>query len=130
MAGEASGTLLAVSGSWSREQCHSAWKSKRTGSISGGFPSGSTTPPYHIDTGRITRAASWRYGFGRRAVAIHKEFQCFVMHLNQFACRTTNRVGTGRRAMQTKRHWLDYDPVALAVLVIGIGAIELLALSI
>jgi hypothetical protein len=28
------------------------------------------------------------------------------------------------------RHWLDYDPVALAVLVIGIGLIELLALSI
>ena len=32
--------------------------------------------------------------------------------------------------MQTKRHWLDYDPVALAVPVIGIGAIEVLALSI
>jgi hypothetical protein len=29
-----------------------------------------------------------------------------------------------------RRHWLDYDPVALAVLVIGIGIIELLALSI
>jgi hypothetical protein len=28
------------------------------------------------------------------------------------------------------RHWLDYDPVALAVLVVGIGLIELLALSI
>ena len=26
------------------------------------------------------------------------------------------------------RHWLEYDPVALAVLVIGIGIIELLAL--
>jgi hypothetical protein len=26
------------------------------------------------------------------------------------------------------RHWLDYDPVALAVLMIGIGMIELLAL--
>jgi hypothetical protein len=25
------------------------------------------------------------------------------------------------------RHWLDYDPVALAVLVTGIGVIELLA---
>ena len=52
------------------------------------------------------------------------------MHLNQFAYRTTNKTGTGRRTMQTKRYWLDYDPVALAVLVIGIGAIELLALSI
>jgi hypothetical protein len=31
--------------------------------------------------------------------------------------------------MQTERYWLDYDSVALAVLVIGIGAIELLALS-
>jgi hypothetical protein len=28
------------------------------------------------------------------------------------------------------RHWLDYDPVALAVLVIGIGFVELLVLSI
>jgi hypothetical protein len=29
-----------------------------------------------------------------------------------------------------RRHWLEYDPIAFAVLVIGIGAIELLALSI
>jgi hypothetical protein len=29
-----------------------------------------------------------------------------------------------------KRHWLDYDPVAFAALVIGIGMIELLALII
>jgi len=28
------------------------------------------------------------------------------------------------------RHWLDYDPVALAVLVLGIGVVELLALII
>jgi hypothetical protein len=28
------------------------------------------------------------------------------------------------------RHWLDYDPVAVAVLVIGIGLIELLAIII
>jgi hypothetical protein len=28
------------------------------------------------------------------------------------------------------RHWLDYDSVAFAVLVVGMGAIELLALSI
>ncbi len=26
-------------------------------------------------------------------------------------------------------HWLDYDPVALAVLVIGIGIVALLAFS-
>jgi hypothetical protein len=26
-----------------------------------------------------------------------------------------------------RRHWLDYDPIALAVLVIGLGMIELLA---
>jgi hypothetical protein len=32
--------------------------------------------------------------------------------------------------MHTKAHWLDYDSVAFAVLVIGMGAIELLALSI
>ena len=28
------------------------------------------------------------------------------------------------------RHWLDYDPVAFLVLVVGIGAVALLALSI
>ena len=27
-------------------------------------------------------------------------------------------------------HWLDYDPVALVVLVVGIGALSLLAMSI
>ena len=35
---------------------------------------------------------------------------------------------TGR--LIARRHWLDYDPVALAVLVIGIAIIELLALII
>jgi len=29
-----------------------------------------------------------------------------------------------------KQHWLDYDPVAVAVLVIGLGTIELLAIII
>jgi len=28
------------------------------------------------------------------------------------------------------RHWLDYDPIALAVLAIGMSIVELLALSI
>jgi hypothetical protein len=32
--------------------------------------------------------------------------------------------------MQQRLHWLDYDPVALAVLVLGMGMIALLALSI
>jgi hypothetical protein len=32
--------------------------------------------------------------------------------------------------MQQKLYWLDYDPVALAVLVIGMGMIELLVLII
>ena len=37
----------------------------------------------------------------------------------------------GRRIMYIeKRRWLDYDPVALTVLVIGFGMIELLALII
>jgi hypothetical protein len=41
---------------------------------------------------------------------------------------TANRY---RATMYVQRpHWLDYDPVALAVLVIGIGIIELLALII
>ena len=29
-----------------------------------------------------------------------------------------------------RRHWLDYDPVAFTVLVLGIGMVELLALII
>jgi hypothetical protein len=39
---------------------------------------------------------------------------------------------TGNRAAiyVQRPHWLDYDPIALAVLVIGIGIIELLALII
>ena len=41
---------------------------------------------------------------------------------------TANRY---RAALYVQRpHWLDYDPVALAVLAIGIGIIELLALII
>jgi hypothetical protein len=32
--------------------------------------------------------------------------------------------------MQEKMYWLDYDPVALAVLVIGLGMIGLLVSSI
>jgi hypothetical protein len=40
------------------------------------------------------------------------------------------RIWTGRRTMQQKVYWLDYDPVAFAVLLIGIGMIGLLALSI
>jgi hypothetical protein len=30
--------------------------------------------------------------------------------------------------MQHRLYWLDYDPVVLAVLVIGMGMVELLAL--
>ena len=45
--------------------------------------------------------------------------------------RTDVNRRTGWRIMYIqRRHWLDYDPVALAVLVIGIGMIELLALII
>jgi hypothetical protein len=29
-----------------------------------------------------------------------------------------------------RRHWLDYDPVAFALLMLGIGMVELLALII
>jgi hypothetical protein len=32
--------------------------------------------------------------------------------------------------VQSRGHWLDYDPVALAILVIGIGIVALLAVSI
>ena len=34
----------------------------------------------------------------------------------------------GMRAQS--RHWLDYDPVAVVVLIVGIGVVALLVLSI
>jgi hypothetical protein len=41
------------------------------------------------------------------------------------------RSATARRVMNVQsRHWLDYDPVALVVLVVGMSAVALLALSI
>jgi len=51
--------------------------------------------------------------------------------------RTPSRVasvgGVFRRAgcvmSVQSRHWLDYDPVALVVLVVGMSAVALLALS-
>jgi hypothetical protein len=99
-------------------------------SVSYGFTSGSQTPPYHIETERITQGCKLALRLGWRPIGIHKQFQFPVRHLNLLPAGSTNEAGTGRRTMQTKRYWLDYDPVALAVLVIGIGAIELLALSI
>ena len=69
-------------------------------------------------------------GRPRDSSAVPKPCENCALHLNHLPAGPTNKLGTGRRIMQTKRHWLDYDPVALAVLVIGIGAIELLALSI
>jgi hypothetical protein len=38
-------------------------------------------------------------------------------------------VGTGEGSMPV-RHWLEYDHIALGVLVIGLAIVELLALSI
>jgi hypothetical protein len=42
------------------------------------------------------------------------------------------RSPSGRGALMSvqSRHWLDYDPVALVVLVVGMSAVALLALSI
>jgi hypothetical protein len=45
--------------------------------------------------------------------------------------RAERSFGTGRRTVYLpRRHWLDFDPVALAVLLIGMAMIELLALII
>jgi len=38
--------------------------------------------------------------------------------------------GRGALMIVQSRHWLDYDPVALVVLVVGMSAVALLALSI
>jgi len=48
----------------------------------------------------------------------------WVIHVGSPQLETVNRA----TMYVQKPHWLDYDPLALAVLVIGIGIIELLAL--
>jgi hypothetical protein len=54
--------------------------------------------------------------------------RCLRISLHVEQLETVNRY---RATIYVQRpHWLDYDPVALAVLVIGIGTIELFALII
>jgi hypothetical protein len=45
---------------------------------------------------------------------------------------STQKASPGRGALMSvqSRHWLDYDPVALVVLVVGMSGVALLALSI
>ena len=52
-------------------------------------------------------------------------FLCLGISLHSSAIK----FNSARMYLQ-RRHWLDYDPIALAVLVIGIGIIELFALII
>jgi hypothetical protein len=47
-----------------------------------------------------------------------------------FSLTRTIRNREGHTMQQQRLHWLDYDPVAFAVLVTGMGMIALLALSI
>jgi hypothetical protein len=49
---------------------------------------------------------------------------------NQEWRRRFYRVRCVNMRAQSSSHWLDYDPVALVILVVGIGAVALLALSI
>jgi hypothetical protein len=46
---------------------------------------------------------------------------------NREAALSPTGLGIERRTMQQRLHWLEYDSVALAVLVIGMGVVELLA---
>ena len=59
-----------------------------------------------------------------RSAAERKARQCGVASVAGFF--------SGRGALMSvqSRHWLDYDPVALVVLVVGMSAVALLALSI
>jgi hypothetical protein len=51
-----------------------------------------------------------------------------------YFAQTPDGQGRNRRARRVmsvqSRHWLDYDPVALVVLLVGMSAVALLALSI
>jgi hypothetical protein len=71
----------------------------------------SALPAFHRIITREIHAVIAREPIRRGARLISKEF--------------------GVRVMQVLgRHWLDYDPVALAVLFVGLGAVSLLAWSI
>jgi len=45
-------------------------------------------------------------------------------------CLLDHRGGQCNFASPTRQHWLEYDPVAFAVLLIGIGFVALIVLTI
>ena len=75
------------------------------------------------------RSAWLSIGNGLRA-----QYDALTAPMPPHIAALVEQLETGNRWRATmyvqKPHWLDYDPVALAVLVIGIGIIELLALII
>jgi len=71
----------------------------------------------------------------RRYRYTHNEYpaaQCREQFFPQRVSLMDRANGPHERGMHTllRQHWLDSDPVALAVLVIGLAIVELLALSI
>ena len=55
---------------------------------------------------------------------------CVNSWLGRASILEPKKLGRSKHGMDVMRkHWLDYDSVALAVLLIGMGLIELLALS-
>jgi len=56
-----------------------------------------------------------------------QSFQGKVLSTNRQRDTANQNRGTD---IMLRRHWLDYDSVALAALIFGLGIVELLALSI
>jgi hypothetical protein len=80
--------------------------------------------PFGYPLGTPSRPSTtlWRLQFPR----ILLRSSSFSKQRNRNAC---SPLPSESRVMSIqRRHWLDYDPVALAVLAIGMGIIELLAL--
>jgi hypothetical protein len=54
--------------------------------------------------------------------ALQQQINCL------FSFHIVNGVRRGTLTMRARKHWLDYDLAALALLLIGLGAVEVLAL--
>src|ERR1700704_5248921 len=98
-------------------------------STSGSRPTSMALPPATSSSTRPPRAHQahgWRGGVADRGAP--KGVFLFVVRRPPMKYHTSGIGETGEVSPMLLR-WIDYDPVALVVLMVGIGAISLLALS-
>ena len=86
------------------------------------------------DRPRVSRAPSDRSVWLSIGDCLRAQYDALAPPVPPHIAALVEQLETGERYTATmyiqRPHWLDYDPLALAVLVIGIGIIELLALII